>query len=571
MHLETIALSSLSKVFPNKISGEKITKLTAFGNEPVSFQIAFRTFDEDKETSPLFVRVESNLETDYISEYIVGYVPVINSSTMHANGYNACDNCGIYPDLLLKRKVNAKTDTIIGWKNQCFEQDQENTITTTFGTYQSLWYTVNENGDDIKAGNYEIKISFYDTVNSEFVGSETVAIDVMPEMLPKQELLYTNWFHCDCLADTYGVDIFSDKHFEIIKSFVKEAAKTGMNMILLPAFTPPLDTPVGKERKTVQLVNVTKIGDNYTFDFSLMKRFISLCRECGIHKFEHNHMFTQWGARFAPKIMVTENGEYKKIFGWETDATDSKYQLFLEQYFTALKEFFGEIGIKKEDILFHISDEPAEKSFEYYKNACKIMTKSLDGYTFGDAISNYSFFENGSCTLPIVIISSNEIQRFADNCDNYWVYYTGAVVGDNYSNRLITTPSEMNRIIGIEMYANNAKGFLHWGFNYYYDLLSQGVFNPMCIPGGYRQNPGSSYMVYPKTDGTAIPSIRMKIFYEGINDYRALCLLESKIGKEKTLEFINSTVGKISYTSVLSREEIFDFRLKLFDRICYEK
>lgn len=50
-----------------------------------------------------------------------------------------------------------------------------------------------------------------------------------------------------------------------------------MNTLYTPLFTPPLDTAVGKERKTVQLVEVSldKEG-NYTFDFARLQRFIKM-------------------------------------------------------------------------------------------------------------------------------------------------------------------------------------------------------------------------------------------------------------------------------------------------------
>jgi len=45
-----------------------------------------------------------------------------------------------------------------------------------------------------------------------------------------------------------------------------------------------------------------------------------MCKEHGIQCFEIAHLFTQWGAKHAPKIMATVDGEYRKIFGWETDS-----------------------------------------------------------------------------------------------------------------------------------------------------------------------------------------------------------------------------------------------------------
>ena len=46
-------------------------------------------------------------------------------------------------------------------------------------------------------------------------------------------------------------------------------------------------------------------------------------------------------------------------------------------------------------------------------------------------------------------------------------------------------------------------------------------------------------MLYPAEDGTAYASLRFKVFYDAIQDYEALRLLEKKIGREKVLEILN--------------------------------
>ena len=90
-------------------------------------------------------------------------------------------------------------------------------------------------------------------------------------------------------------------------------------MILTPLFTPPLDTEVGGERPTVQLVKVIQQNDQYSFHFTLLDRWIDLCLQCGIKYFEMTHLFTQWGAKYAPKIMAEVNGVETRIFGWDTE------------------------------------------------------------------------------------------------------------------------------------------------------------------------------------------------------------------------------------------------------------
>ena len=48
----------------------------------------------------------------------------------------------------------------------------------------------------------------------------------------------------------------------------------------------------------------------------------------GVKYFEISHLFTQWGAKHAPKIMGCFKGEYVKLFGWETKAESQGYRNF---------------------------------------------------------------------------------------------------------------------------------------------------------------------------------------------------------------------------------------------------
>ena len=567
MKLKTKIISSLEKVFPDEVKGEKLSAATCFKNEPFSFQLAFKNEDDDKDVIPIYIKVESDLPVECISQYKVGYVPVIKACIKNSDDNFERKNPGLYPDVLFPRKTNSPVeDGGLPWLPRWIEKDENYLINSIDDSYQTLWFTINEQGKSLDSGVYSIKISIFSSKDNERLATEEIELKIIDAELPKQTLTYTSWFHCDCLADTYGVEIFSDKFFEIMCSFVRESSKHGMNMILLPAFTPPLDTSVGKERKTIQLVLVERNKGDYKFDFSLMRKYIELCKECGIQNFEHSHFFTQWGAKHAPKVMATVDGEYKKIFGWETDSTSEEYAEFLKAYLTKLKKFLEEMKLQK-NIMFHISDEPGEKSLEFYENAQKIVGEEIKDYMYGDALSHFDYYEKGYTKRPIVIVDSKEMDKFSENCPDHWVYYTGAQLTDSFSNRIIQTTSARNRVIGLQMYVGNAKGFLHWGYNYYYDVLSHGLFNPMIDPCGYNQLAGTSYVVYPDSRGFAVPSLRMKVQYEGFNDYRALQLLETKIGKKETLDFIERTIGKITYNYCPTNKELFEFRQKLNEEI----
>ena len=62
--------------------------------------------------------------------------------------------------------------------------------------------------------------------------------------------------HQKCIATHYKIDVFSEQYWEYVQNFLQTAFEHGMNMVLTPLFTPPLDTKVGAERPTVQLVGV---------------------------------------------------------------------------------------------------------------------------------------------------------------------------------------------------------------------------------------------------------------------------------------------------------------------------
>ena len=162
-----------------------------------------------------------------------------------------------------------------------------------------------------------------------------VPIEIIGAALPEQELRVTQWFHCDCLASYYNVPVFSERHWEIIENFVRTAVSNGINMLLTPIFTPPLDTYIGGERPTVQLTGVRLTDSGYEFDFSRLDRWIDMCDRCGVKYLEISHLFTQWGAAHAPKIVAdTPDGE-RRIFGWDTAAAGEEYTTFLRAILTA--------------------------------------------------------------------------------------------------------------------------------------------------------------------------------------------------------------------------------------------
>ncbi|MCQ2447104.1 MAG: DUF4091 domain-containing protein [Clostridia bacterium] len=560
--MKTALLSSLAKVFPDELAGGQVKKLTLFQNERGNFQLAYK-LDSPGDAGMVYPVIKSALP---LAEYRVGYVPVVRACpAKHDNGF-VRTTPGLYPDPLFRRQAEHEVEDEGRFSTLWVEKGEKELLTAVGDSWQSLWLTVNEEGKTLDAGEYAITIRLVRSTDPGEFSEERLLVEILPESLGEQTLLVTNWFYADCLADHYGVEVFSERHFEIMASFMKAAADHGQNMLLLPAFTPPLDTSVGKERKTAQLVGVKVENGEYSFDFMLLECFIKTALEAGITHFEHTHMFTQWGAENAPKVMATVDGVEKRLFGWETDAKGEEYVAFLRAYFKALFPVLEKLGVK-EKTWFHTSDEPDENTFESYKEAAAIMREVTGGATLFDALSHYQFAAENTTDVPVVAENSPDMEKFIQSGKPFWAYYTGGQVTENNANRLISNLSVRNRMLGVMLYATGASGFLHWGYNFYYDILSHGHYDPNAYPGTYVQHPGTSLIVYPSPDGKAVPSLRMKVFEEAMSDYRALSKLESLTSREDVMKIVEKHFGKLGYSYDMSEEALMAFREEINDRI----
>ncbi|MCI8389047.1 MAG: DUF4091 domain-containing protein [Clostridiales bacterium] len=516
MPIRTKIIPSIEKCFLDEsiLSKPQLSEISMLRNERLSFQFAYIYDDVNlghKQHSSLVV--ESPI-ADYIKIALIESVPVALPAYPHAFDDNYLRTTpGLYPDLLIPF-------------------DTKLPLVLVYNQLRSLLITI-ENTDGIEPGEYPVNIS---VVLGENKVTSTINVKVVDAMLPEQELIHTQWFHNDCIATYYNCDIFSERHWELIGNYMEAAHNCGVNMILTPVLTPPLDTAVGHERPTVQLVDIDVVDGTYKFGYDKLDRYVKLALDSGMKYFEISHFFSQWGAIHAPKVMATVDGEYKRIFGWDTDSTGEEYKTFIRAFVSSLVDHLKLLGVDKQ-CWFHISDEPGLDQLESYKAAKALVADLLDGYKLMDALSSYEFYETGACDIPVPC--NNHVAKFIENnVPNLWTYYCCSQ-NKEVSNRFLAMPGQRTRILGEQLYKFDIKGFLQWGFNFWYSQGSLHPINPFTDTcGDYFVPAGDAYSVYPGQDGKALYSLHAVHFYEALQDQRALKLLEAKIGREKVLELI---------------------------------
>lgn len=521
MDFKSRIISSLEKVFCDEpLCAAAINKATALRGEVYSFQVAYWC-DCKIDASVELTSAIHELTAIRKVEYVPSRMPAGIAFPEHVLRTTP----GLYPDPLLEL---GKTIRILPQQ------------------WQALWVTVRI-PENYPAGIYSVEICFKHqgaqiSENLKLNSTAAFELEVLPVKLPSQKLIHTEWFHADCIYTYYKTPCWSERHWELIEKYIISAVEHGINMILTPLWTPPLDTSVGGERPTVQLLRIEKNGEKYRFDFTLLERWIETCFRLGVQHLEMSHFFTQWGAEFTPKIVVVENGKEKKLFGWHVPADSPDYKNFLMELLPALVSFLEKKKLKGK-CYFHISDEPYINNIENYRKAAALVEGLLGkDWPIIDALSNIAFYESGVVKMPIP--SNNHIEPFAENnVKPLWTYYCISQQ-ESVPNRFFNFPSARNRIMGILMYKYDIAGFLHWGFNFWYSQYSiNQKLDPYKDPdAGQAFCGGDAFMVYPGEQGP-VDSIHYEVFREGLQDLRALRLLESIIGREATISMLEDDLN----------------------------
>lgn len=531
-------LSSLCKVFPDTepVSDPECTALTVLQDDVVSFQAAFTGRNE--RTVTVKAQVSSPLG-GLVRLRRVGLVPVGYPHHPEMDDNYLRKDPGLFPDVLEELPADGEMPVVAG-------------------QWGALWVDV-ETRPDTPAGVYPVEVSLTDQ-KGDTLCTVRAEVRIIGARLPEQELIHTEWFHADCLADYYHVRPFSEEHWAIVEHFIRLAARRGINMMLTPTFTPPLDTAEGGERTTVQLVDVCQKDGLYSFRFHRLKRWVELCQSAGIRYFEMAHLFTQWGAKAAPKVMATVDGEYRRIFGWETPAVGGAYTEFLHAYLPALTARLREWGIA-DRVFFHISDEPHPEHLEGYLAARNSVRKYLRGFQTVDALSNYEFYENGAVAHPVPGL--DKIEPFlAHGVPELWTYYCTSQ-WNRVSNRFIDMPSARNRILGVQLYEYRLAGFLHWGFNFYNSAFSRRHIDPWRTTDADGAFPaGDPFLVYPGEGGRPVESLRLMVLQEAINDLRALRLLEQLAGRKLTMSLIEDGLASGLTLTEYPKSDAYLIRLR---------
>ncbi len=484
--------SSLVRHYPSSPARRRSSlRLHAARGEQVSFQVAFRT---DAEHRKVAAAVNG---PDQLAMQLrrVGYVPMPHHNTdVPPDELDGVGHVpGLVPDPLLpEQAVHAGP----------FETN-------------AFWLTVRVPGD-AKPGSYPVAVTL--AAEGEEPHTLTATVRVHKAVAaPRRDFPVTHWFYCDALCDWYKVEPFEEAFWPIVDRYLADCAIHNQDTAHVPLFTPPTD---GVKRPN-QLLDVRRDGDRYHFDWTLVRRYAEHARRAGLSRIEWPHPFTQWGAKYAIRIYEGHGGSETLLWDPEMPGASPTYRNFLSQFLPEFKRFLDQEGLL-DCSFFHLSDEPhGEAHLANYRAARQMLRELAPWMKVMDALSDISFAREGLTDIPIPLI--RVAPEFAREGYPAWVYHWGGPRG-RYAQRELDTPLVKTRMFGWLFYRLKARGFLHWGYNYWYESQKRNLIDPYRVTDGLRWPEwayGDTFVVYPG-ENAPVDSLRWEVFAEGLQDYALL-------------------------------------------------
>src|SRR5665213_2078451 len=499
--------TSLKRVYPISAPANPSLELLAARNEKISFQACFRNL----KTNSVRMRCEL-LGAAGLKFQVrrVGFVPLPNFNTYVPK--DELEGLGFIPGLCPDPLFPESTANIgpegngVFWISLAIPEDIEpglRRLTVRFTLENQFAYT-----DFVRPVPWSMDLP--------------VQVDVRSLVIqPRRDFSVTHWISADSIWEYYKIEPCGERFWELADAYIEDLITHNVDVVYTPIFNNRHEILV----RPAQLLRVHRTGpDVYEFDFTDVRRWVRIALKHGAAHLEFPHFFTPapTSAKYPQHIFERDAKKIGPML-WPTEisATSDTYRRFLEQFIPQFKAFLEEENILDKSF-FHCADEPdGDVQIADYRKSRAMLRELAPWMKVMDAMSDPRFATDHLTDMPVPsIVTAPEFTKA--HCPA-WAYFCCGPRGF-YLQRLLDTPLPKIRMAGWLFYKLGAKGFLHWGHNYWFVFCSGTMDDPFndASVGAWPGEPyGDPFVVYPGANGP-IDSIRWEVLAESFQDYALL-------------------------------------------------
>lgn len=414
-------------------------------------------------------------------------------------------------------------------------------------TVQPVWVQINI-PKDAKPGIYEgeISVSANGLTDNVVLNYSFEVLDVVQPSYEETEFHLDLWQYPYTSARYYGVEAFSEKHFEILKPQMEIYRDTGGKVITTTIVEDPWNQQTFD--KYPSMVKWTRNTDGiFEFDYNDFDKWVEFNMELGINKQINCYSIVPWNNRVQYFDEATNKNESEN----PSPGSDRWIKLWTD----FLNDFIEHLDEKGWfDLTYIAMDERSINDMTSALNLIESITNK-DGNTLKiSGAMNYNNLNNtildriADISINLGHINHNndqlrELSEYRRELGLNTTIYT--CVGDYPSSFTRSKPVESAWTIWYAA-SQNADGFLRWAFDAW-------VEDPLTTVDHWYWESGDPFFVYPDIKDSENPtpktSPRFEMLAEGIRDVEKLNYIKREMPElegeiTELLESVQRAYGK---------------------------
>lgn len=353
---------------------------------------------------------------------------------------------------------------------------------------------------------------------------------VLPD--PAENSLHLDlWQHNCNIARKAGVRNWSDRHFEVIEPYLKALAALGQRCVTAVVSEIPWsgqrcfqDKETPSNLFEYSMISVSRNPDkSYTYDYSVLDRYIKLCFGCGIDReIEVFGLVNNWISVSDGFSNFTDTPEAIRIRYRLPDGSFKymKKSKDIEDYIKALYQHFQQMGwLEKVRV---VADEPADHNA--LRQSLTMLQRIAPGFKYKAAFGRKPFYDefkdviDDFCVIITGLTQAAEDwkQIFREDKSHRFTYYVCCF--PEFPNTFLSSELLETRYLMILADYFGLTGFLRWNFTVWPAEPRQDI--------RYAKFPaGDTNFVYPGGDMQPLLTLRYMALRRGIEDYELLAML----------------------------------------------
>ncbi len=349
----------------------------------------------------------------------------------------------------------------------------------------------------------------------------------------KEPVRYCEHIFPSSIAKAYGIPLFCDEYWRLLKLHLELAADHGVSEIFVPAY--PTAYPSVSVEDPVQLIRVIKDGSKFKFNFDLFDCWVYYASECGIKHLLLPPLFPYLAEkRILPWLQLQYHYEMP-LFDEDCSCFDPQYHQFIEAFLRALskhmKEIFPDISVTLQP-----TDGFSPAFTEDYLEIRKLISKSISGVRILDPVSEHSLLEQNP--FGTTVISINDTEAFSDLPLIHSSVCPDPTEDSAVGNLFIAGSRQKIRDLSVLCFRHSISSIYDRGLYY-------------AEPFGMYPD-GALSLCYPEA-GRPVPSARLKQLKYTLQDFRALQLLRRYTSRERVLSLIQKSKNVSEFRDAVNR------------------